>query len=69
MNLTVCFSSSKSNLYPRRRLRTPKRVTLRTWKIWVVCGAKVMTRTRVSVRRPTISSVTWHDSDNYPSIT
>jgi hypothetical protein len=27
MNLTVSFSSSKGNLYHRRRLRTPKRVT------------------------------------------
>jgi hypothetical protein len=28
-----------------------------------------MTPTRASVRRPMISSMTWHDPDNYPSIT
>jgi hypothetical protein len=48
-------------LDPRRRLRTPKTATSRIGKICIVCGAKGMTHTRASVRRPMISSVVWHD--------
>jgi hypothetical protein len=69
MNFTIAFASSKGNSYLGRRLKVPNTVTSRNWTIWVVCGAKVMTRTRASVRRAITSQHRQCDSNNYPSIT
>jgi hypothetical protein len=73
MNVTVSFSSSNGNWYLVHRLRTPKKVTSRTWKIWVVCCVwRKSYHAHSCLGEKTddmISDMTWHDSDNCSSIT
>jgi hypothetical protein len=52
-------SSPNGNWYCPRLFKTPNKARSRTWKIWVVCSAKVTIRTRAFERRSISTGMRW----------
>jgi hypothetical protein len=59
MKRALPASSLNGNWYCPRLSKTPNKVRSRSWKIWIVWGAKGTIHTRTSERRSIMTGVRW----------